>query len=485
VIAAASIPARLVRRLRYPKTTVRWRLTLLYGGLFLVSGAALLAITYTLVSHNTVTTPRAVVPFGFRVPAQISLALDAKPKPANAPVRQSAPAGGFGAALRGARKDLSAGPPGSRFETPVAHRLTGPLLSRVKQLLKTTPGEIVGAIIGGQQRVADLHSLVIESSIALAIMAVIAGALGWFVSGRVLAPLQTITATTQQISEASLHRRLAMDGPNDELHQLADTIDALLERLQGSFDAQRRFVANASHELRTPLTAARALLEMVLSDPNATIETYREICEQVLEEGEQQEQLIEALLALAQGQRGIDRREPADLAEIAADVLAAKRPVASDRGLRVDSSLVSAPLSGDRRLLERLVSNLVDNALRHNVAGGSVSVDVGVAAGQATLRVLNTGPVVPADEIERLLQPFQRLSPDRVGYRDGLGLGLSIVAAIAGAHDAALDVRPAAGGGLDVEVRFPRAAGAAAPTPAGWDAPGPDAPEPELEPAGH
>ena len=172
------------------------------------------------------------------------------------------------------------------------------------------------------------------------------------------------------MSEANLHERLALQGPPDELRQLADTIDGLLGRLEGAFDAQRRFVANASHELRTPLTTVRALLEMVLSDPRATVGTFRTTCRQVLEESAQQEQLIDALLALAQGQRGIDTREPIDLAEIAGDVLAAHEGEAAVRGVHVDASLEPAPIAGDRRLIERLVSNLVDNALRHNLPGG-------------------------------------------------------------------------------------------------------------------
>ena len=325
------------------------------------------------------------------------------------------------------------------------------------------------------QRISDLHQLVIESSIALAIMAIISGALGWVVAGRVLAPLRTMTAATQQMSEANLHERLAMTGPPDELRQLADTIDGLLGRLEGAFDAQRRFVANASHELRTPLTAVRALLEMVLSDPRATVGTFRTTCRQVLEESEQQEQLIDALLALAHGQRGVDARERIDLAAIAGDVLRAHEAEAAARGIRVDVSLEAAPILGDRRLIGRLVSNLVDNALRHNVPGGSVRIVVRTWANDVELSVVNTGPMVPAAEVDRLLQPFQRLAGDRVGHGEGLGLGLSIVAAIANGHDATLEVKPGAEGGLDVSVGFARA-----PKPDGTPALPPDAQAVEL-----
>jgi signal transduction histidine kinase len=252
-------------RLRHPKTTVRWRLTVLYGGLFLVCGAALLAITYTLVDHATVTPFRTFVNRD-----QLS--------------RSAPPNFDRATTIRGL-----AHPPQSRLPEPI------------QKLLKTRDGRLAILTLGSAQRISDLHQLVIESSIALAIMAIISGALGWMVAGRVLAPLRTMTAATQQMTEANLHERLAMTGPPDELRQLADTIDGLLGRLEGAFDAQRRFVANASHELRTPLTAVRALLEMVLSDPRATVGTFRTTCRQVLEESARQEQLIDALLALAQG----------------------------------------------------------------------------------------------------------------------------------------------------------------------------------------
>jgi signal transduction histidine kinase len=409
----------LVLRLRHPRTTVRWRLTLLYGGLFLVSGAALLAITYTLVEHADVANRRAHVILDrpgsqfTTVPANSRGPIDLPP-----PVKQ---------ALRS-----SAGP-----------------------ALRSSAGRAVVSFVGSGQRVADLHQLVIESATALAIMAIISTLLGWLVAGRVLRPLRTMTATAQQISAASLHQRLAMPGPRDELRELAETIDGLLERLEGAFDAQRRFVANASHELRTPLSAARALLELVISDPNATVTTFRTTCRQVLEESEQQEQLIDALLALAQGQRGIAARESFDLAAVVDQLLRIYGPEAAARALDLNTSLEIAPMSGDRRLIERLVSNLLENALRHNVAGGGVNVAVGIRSGWATLSVTNTGPPVPEEEIERLLQPFQRLAADRVGQRDGLGLGLSIVAAIAKAHSAQLEVTADPAGGLAVQARFP------------------------------
>ena len=437
-----SVPRRLagvMDRLRHPQTTVRWRLTLLYGGLFLVSGVALLAITYTLVDNA------AVFPQG--------------PRFSYINGRASLTVGRVAAQRRQSQAVPS--PPLSRT-TPVT---VGPgpatikgfpraLPPPIQRLLRTTEGQRALGEVVITQRVADLHQLIIESAIALALMAILSTALGWVVAGRVLRPLRTMTTTTQQISEANLNRRLAMSGPPDELRQLADTIDGLLARLEGAFDAQRRFVANASHELRTPLTAVRALLEMVLSDPRATVGTFRATCEQVLEESEQEEQLIDALLTLAQGQRGIDHAETFDLAAVVREVMDTREGVATASGLTVSHSLEPATISGDARLVARLASNLVDNAIGHNVPGGRLSVTVR-ATDTATLTVTNTGPVVPPEAVERLLQPFQRMAGDRIAHRDGLGLGLSIVAAIAGAHDADLAVRARSEGGLDVEVGFP------------------------------
>lgn len=286
-----------------------------------------------------------------------------------------------------------------------------PLLPpRIQRLLRTTAGRGVLNYVGAQQRVA----------------------------GRVLRPLRTITATAQEISEANLHRRLSLPGPRDELRQLADTIDGLLGRLEGAFEAQRSFVANTSHELRTPLTAVRALLEMVLSDPNASVETFRRTCQEVLQESAQQERLIDSLLILARGQRGIahPRRIRLDaLAREAADGLADE---AIARGVRVESSLDPATVSGEERLIERMVFNLLQNAIAHNEPDGWVRLGVSAEERGAVLRVANSGPRIPAEEVSRLLQPFQRLAPDRVARPDGLGLGLSIVAAIAETHGAAL-----------------------------------------------
>jgi signal transduction histidine kinase len=309
--------------------------------------------------------------------------------------------------------------------------------------------------LSDRMNAANPHSLLVAMVTGLGIMAVLSAVLGWLVAGRTLRPLRMMTRTTRQISEDDLHRRLAMTGRRDELKDLADTIDGLLARLQAAFDAQRQFVANASHELRTPLALERAMLEVALADPGATADTLRFACEEVLAVGQQQEQLIEALLTLARSQRGLDHKEPFDLADVAARVLDARRHQAQALGLDVAATLVPAPVTGDAALTERLVANLADNALHYNMPGGHVQVTTRTADGHTYLRVTNTGPQVPAAQVQRLLQPFQRLSPDRAAPASGSGLGLSIVAAIAGAHGAVLSACPGPHGGLDVEVTFP------------------------------
>ena len=298
------------------------------------------------------------------------------------------------------------------------------------------------------------HGLPAAVAVVLGLTAIASLILGWLLAGRILRPLRKITTATRSISGDDLGRRLAIPGPANELTDLADTIDALLARLQAAFDAQRQFVANASHELRTPLTLERALLEVALADPAATAATLRSTCEEVLVTGQVQERLIEALLTLARSQRGLDHRDPFDLAEITTRVLNARCPRAQALALDVTTELGSAPATGDPSLAERLIANLTDNALSYNVPGGQVEVSTGTRNGHAFLLMANTGPPVPAGQIQWLLQPFQRLNPDRADEPGRSGLGLSIVAAIAKAHDAALSVHPGNHGGLSVEVTF-------------------------------
>ncbi|HEY2479753.1 MAG TPA: HAMP domain-containing sensor histidine kinase [Solirubrobacterales bacterium] len=375
---------------RLPAPTVRLRLTLLYGGLFLVSGAALLAITYLL----------------FRRATGVDLIV-----PSLEP------------------ESLS------------------PHLRHV----------VESKFAGLEHRHADdLHQLLVRSGIALAIMTVASIALGWLVAGRVLRPLRTMTATTRQISERNLHERLALAGPRDELKDLADTVDGLLARLEAAFRAQQRFVANAAHELRTPLTLWRALLEETLTDPAATIDSFRVTSRRLLALGEEQERLLDSLLTLASSERGLDRREPFDLAAVVEAVLRDLRAATESLGVRIDSEIEPAPAAGDAGLAERLVGNLIENAVRHNVPGGRVWVRTGTGADGAFLSVANDGAVIPATEVERLFEPFQRLGTDRTAPSDGHhGLGLSIVRAIATAHHATVLAEARAEGGLAVEVTFP------------------------------
>jgi signal transduction histidine kinase len=301
----------------------------------------------------------------------------------------------------------------------------------------------------------DLHEFLVGSCLILAAMIAVSVLLGWFIAGRVLRPLRIITDTTQTISENDLHQRLALTGPRDELTELGDTIDGLLARLERAFDSQRRFVANASHELRTPLTVDRAMLQVALADPNITLDSLRAVIGEVLEAGREQERLIDALLTLARSQRGIERKEHVDLAAVINEVLYAHELSAAAGSVDVEVSLSNAIVRGDSLLLRQLISNLIDNAIRHNITGGRVEVTLSATTVEATLTVTNTGPSVAPDQVSRLLQPFQRGTPDRTATPNGLGLGLSIVAEIAEAHRAGLEVCPQLEGGLTIMVSLP------------------------------
>ena len=376
---------------RMPPRTIRLRLTILYGVVSVLSAAVLLAITIMLADGLT---PRTTP-----VPGQAA--------------------------------------------TTSGQQALAQALARIAQLQ-------------AQLRPVDpLHQLLVAAAAALAIMAGASIALGWVVAGRALRPLRAITTATQQISEEDLHRRLAMPGPRDELTNLADTIDGLLARLQAAFEGQQNFVANASHELRTPLAASRTMLEVALADPAASAAALRSACQDVLTEERHQERLIDALLTLARSQRGLDRRKPLDLGAITTDILRTREPDAASRDVTVSASIGSAPVLGDDGLLRQLAANLIDNALRHNVPHGTLSIHVTSDRDHSTLKVANTGPVIAQDEIGRLLQPFQRLSSRRPAGDDGLGLGLPIVAAITRAHHATLLVSPGDRGGLNIEASFP------------------------------
>ncbi|MFF2125950.1 sensor histidine kinase [Streptomyces olivochromogenes] len=379
--------------------SIRWRLTLLYSALFMVAGALLLGFTYLLVSRS---------------------------KPSTAVGSYEGYEGYEG--IEGSGVPGVGGRPG--VPSPDAPSLT-------------TYAEAL--------RADQLHQLLVEAGIALAVMTVASVALGRLMAGRVLAPLRTMTAAARRISADNLRRRLAVRGPDDELKAMADTFDDVLARLEDAFEAQKRFVANASHELRTPLTLQQAIVDIALADPDASVDTLRAACLRVRAAGREQERLIDALLTLARSQGGIQRREFMDLAAIVRERLPGDE-------VRVEAELHPAPVLGDPQLMERLVANLVDNAVRHNHQEGArswIRLWTGLDGGRPVLRIVNSGRVIPPDRVSELFQPFRRLGAERVRGRDGLGLGLSIVAAVAMAHGGSVAAWPRAEGGLSVKVTLP------------------------------
>ena len=300
-----------------------------------------------------------------------------------------------------------------------------------------------------------LHDLRVQYAIALGALTALSVLLGWALAGRVLRPLQRITATAQRVSQDTLDERIALHGPRDELKELADTFDGMLERLSAAFASQRRFVANASHELRTPLSVIRTELEVTLADPDATNAELRAMAETVRDATAATERLIHALLMLARSEAGVTRRDALDLADAARQALAQTGAEAAAAHLHVDAALEAGPVAGDRRLLERLVANLVENAVRHNRPGGAVEVRTGTRDDRSVVTVANDGDAVPEHAVASLVEPFQRL--DRGARGDGAGLGLSIVRSVAEAHGGALTLRARPQGGLVATVALPAA----------------------------
>lgn len=294
-----------------------------------------------------------------------------------------------------------------------------------------------------------LRQTVLWSAVGLMITAVLAGVLGWWLAGRALRPVASMTAAARRISEQNLHQRLALTGPDDELHRLADTFDTMLDRLEGAFESQRRFVANASHELKTPLAVQRASIEVGLADP--VTDGIAEVREDLLTANREAEQLINALLLLARSDRGLDETESVDLARTAHAVAAEHTARATRHGVTLDVT-APAPLTvvGNPLLLRHLLANLVHNAIQYNHPGGRVRVRVE----DRTVTVTNTGPHVPQDRVADLFEPFRRHARDRTAT-DGHGLGLSIVRSISRAHDAALTAEAGKEGGLTVALHFP------------------------------
>jgi len=392
---------------------VRLQLTLLYGGLFLLAGAALLAVNYALVRSR------------FTLPFHVEVSAPGTQPPVG-------PGPGQGAGLM--------------------------LITRAGgDVIASAPSPAVLEAVRGKLQAAALNQLMTQSGVALGLMALVSVGLGWLVAGRVLRPLQAITATARKLEGSTLHERINLQGPEDELKELADTFDQMLARLDTAFETQRRFVANASHELRTPLAIARTEVDVALADRESSPAELRAMAERVREATERSERLIEGLLTLARSERQLRAREPADLSLAAAEALSVARPEAERLGLRVSSVLGGAPVAGDGPLLERLVANLVENAVRHNVAGGWLEVDTGLAGGRAVARVANGGRPIPPEQVAGLFEPFRRLDGDRTGSDRGAGLGLSIVRSVAAAHGGTASARAIPDGGLEVTVDLPAA----------------------------
>ncbi|MFJ2024571.1 sensor histidine kinase [Streptomyces sp. NPDC087897] len=388
----------------YPwlRPTIRIRLTLLYGGMFLIAGIVLLSIIYMLAAQALHDAGSLELKVGG---TNVLIASDACPQLASA--------------------------------------------TNIDQV-----NETIKACTAAQRRHA-LDTLLNRSLLALVGLSVIAFAFGYAMAGRVLSPLGRITRTARRVAGTDLTRRIELDGPDDELKELADTFDDMLDRLERAFTAQQRFVGNASHELRTPLAINRTLLEVQLSDPDAPPE-LQQLGKTLLATNERSEQLVEGLLLLARSDNQIIERKPVDLAEVAERAIDQTRTEATDRKVEIRGERASAVVQGNGVLLERIALNLVQNAVRYNVPeDGWVEVTTEVRHGQALLTVSNSGPVVPAYEIDNLFEPFRRLRTERTGSDKGVGLGLSIARSVARAHGGRIIAEPREGGGLVMRVTLP------------------------------
>jgi len=397
-------------------STARGRLALVFMGLFAASGLVLLALTYALVAANV------------------------KAVDLNTPAND--------AQFRKTCEGLATG------STPVDANLKlkcATLLSHNSQALAAA------------QRADMLESLALAAVVALVVLTAVSGVVGWLVAGRILRPVSRITAAARAAGDGDLSARLALTGPRDELRELADTFDDMLDRLQAAFVAQQRFIANASHELRTPLTVIRTTVDVALAKPTPTAAEFRRAGDEIRAETDRAGELIDALLTLTRSEGIVVSTRPVALGDLARDV--AER--AHRGGVRIEIATEEGVVLGDAALLERLIGNLVENALLYNRPDGEVAVTVTGEGEEVVLRVTNTGPPVPADEVDRLFEPFARLN-DRTG--DGFGLGLSIVRSVALAHGGTVTALAPASGGLEVTVRFARA-GAQAEEPAGAPVP--------------
>ncbi len=391
-----------------PRRTVRMRLTALYGALFVASGVVLLAITGGVVVSS------------------------------------------------------------SRVSSTAANQAVLPPLIRDQIRIHQLQDELAAA--ESQIHSGVPHGLLVGSAIALGVMTVVSLVLGWLVAGRVLRPLRLMTAATRRISADSLHERLAVTGPGDELKDLADTIDGLLARLEEAFAAQRRFVANASHELRTPLTTMRASVDVAAAKPGPVPAQTIALADRLRGELDRVDGLLDGFLALARAQHGdLPGRATLSLEYLTAAALAVRAGPIAARYLTVHHATGhdGTWVSGSQALLCRMVDNVLDNAIGHNRDGGWISVSTGADGHLARLVVETGGDVLDQDQVSELAQPFRRLAADRTGSDHGSGLGLSIVEAIAAAHGGTLDLRARAEGGLRVSLCLPLAlAGAGTGAPA-------------------
>ncbi len=400
-------------RAAVPKPSIRLRLTLWYGALFLLAGTVLLALNFALVARNFPSD-------GADLRETLEHRLELEP-----------------GELRGQFVFLVQRQPSSGRLRGVA---ATPLFNSVVSHIKTD----------------TLQQIVWQSSIALALMAVVSIGLGWFVAGRMLRPVHEIAATARRISDERLEERIALAGPSDELKDLADQFDAMLDRLQSAFVAQREFVANASHELRTPLTIIRTEIDVTLDDPDAGREQLARTAEVVRRAITRTEGLIDRLLVLARAEEPLQRDEESDLADAVRRALDARAAESDELRLRVTLDLDEASVEGDPMLLDRLAGNLVDNAVEHNERDGWIEIASAQDEQTATLRVSNGGPLIAEEEAPRLFERFARLDAARTRGRGGHGLGLSIVRAIVRAHRGEATARSLPGGGLAVEVSLPR-----------------------------
>lgn len=409
---------RLSITMRLWPQRLRTRLALLYALLFLAAGSSLLALTYALLASRLPTTSAQPA---VRVPAIC-----------NQPTTNVSKTGG-------------------------ATKASGPTAPQPVKLPQCAAAFAAGARAGSQaQRDNTLNSLLIASLIGLGVIALASGALGWFISGRALRPIRAITEAAQRASELHLGERLALEGPQDELKELADTFDEMLGRLDEAFASQERFVANAAHELLTPLTAMRTSIEVTLSKPSRTPEQLEAMAQKVRRSIERSENTIASLLTLAKSGRAPATQESVDLATAAEYALDAATPSIARLGLTVNATLEPAPTTGAAALLERMIANLVDNAVRHNNQDGWITVHTGEHDDTALFEISNSGPYVPEQTIQSLFAPFGR-ADQRLNPVDGVGLGLSIANAIGIAHGASVVARSRPGGGLNVSVTLPRA----------------------------